>query len=105
MTGLPLDSSQSAQDFAASVITHLNAEAERLSVKHKVRFTLTESRDLAAAHRLARLDLRFANHTSAVSAGAESSTEVFYTNSVKLPVDSALALSTGFGSKANCRAE
>lgn len=89
VTGLPLDSSQSAQDFAASVITHLNAEAERLSVKHKVRFTLTESRDLAAAHRLARLDLRFANHTSAVSAGAESSTEVFYTNSVKLPVDSA----------------
>ncbi len=37
-TGDPLDLSQPAQDFAASVIAHLNAEAERLSVKHKVRF-------------------------------------------------------------------
>ncbi|MGE0128592.1 MAG: anaerobic ribonucleoside-triphosphate reductase [Blastocatellales bacterium] len=88
VTGLPLDSSQSAQDFASSVITHLNAEAERLSVKHKVRFTLAESRDIMAPHRLARLDLRFASHTSAVNAGSENSTEVFYTNSIKLPVNS-----------------
>jgi ribonucleoside-triphosphate reductase len=88
VTGGTLDSSQSAQDFAASVIAHLNAEAERLSVKHKVRFTLAESRDITAPHRLARLDLRFASHTSAVNAGSESSSEVFYTNSIKLPVNS-----------------
>lgn len=88
VTGETLDSSQSARDFAASVIAHLNAEAERLSVKHKVRFTLAESRDITAPHRLARLDLRFASHTSAVNAGSESSSEVFYTNSIKLPVNS-----------------
>ncbi len=87
-TGGSLDSSQGAQDFAASVIAHLNAEAERLSAKHKVRFTLAESRDITAPHRLARLDLRFASHTSALNPGSLSSADVFYTNSVKLPVKS-----------------
>ncbi|MGH9766508.1 MAG: anaerobic ribonucleoside-triphosphate reductase [Blastocatellia bacterium] len=90
-TGGTLDSSQGAQDFAASVIAHLNAEADRLSVKHKVRFTLAESRDITAPHRLARLDLRFASHTSAVNPGSESAAEVFYTNSTKLPVNSAVS--------------
>jgi ribonucleoside-triphosphate reductase (formate) len=88
-TGGPLDLSQAAQDFAASVIAHLNAEAERLSVKHKVRFTLAESRDATAPHRLARLDLKFANHPSGpITPGGESGAEIFYTNSVKLPVKS-----------------
>jgi ribonucleoside-triphosphate reductase (formate) len=87
-TGEALDRSQPAQDFAASVIAHLNAEAERLSVKHKVRFTLAESRDITAPHRLARLDLRFASHASAINPGSESAAEVFYTNSIKLPVKS-----------------
>src|SRR5215467_4434506 len=87
-TGETLDSSQGAQDFAAGVIAHLNAEAERLSVKHKVRFTLAESRDITAPHRLARLDLRFASHTSALNPDNESAAEVFYTNSIKLPAQS-----------------
>ncbi|HEU0176069.1 MAG TPA: anaerobic ribonucleoside-triphosphate reductase [Blastocatellia bacterium] len=88
-TGGPLDLSQAAQDFAASVIAHLNAEAERLSVKHKVRFTLAESRDATAPHRLARLDLKFANHPSGqINPGSEGAAEIFYTNSVKLPVKS-----------------
>ena len=87
-TGEALDQSQPAQDFAASVIAHLNAEAERLSVKHKVRFMLAESRDITAPHRLARLDLRFAGHASAINPGSESAAEVFYTNSIKLPVKS-----------------
>ena len=55
--GAPLESSPATQEFAARVITHLNAEAERLSVKHKVRFRLAESRDLNATHRLAKLDM------------------------------------------------
>src|SRR5262249_24572195 len=92
-TGESIDMSQGAQDFAGSVIAHLNAEAERLSVKHKVRFTLAESRDVTAPHRLARLDLRFANHASAVNSGSESGAEVFYTNSAKLPVNSAVTAS------------
>src|SRR5262252_3464870 len=87
-TGGPLDLSQAAQDFGASVIAHLNAEAERLSVKHKVRFTLAESRDVTAPHRLARLDLRFAGQASAVNPDNESAAEVFYTNSIKLPAQS-----------------
>ncbi|HEV2668535.1 MAG TPA: anaerobic ribonucleoside-triphosphate reductase [Blastocatellia bacterium] len=88
-TGGPLDLSQAAQDFGASVIAHLNAEAERLSVKHKVRFTLAESRDAAAPHRLARLDLKFATPPGdAVNPGGESATDIFYTNSIKLPVKS-----------------
>jgi ribonucleoside-triphosphate reductase len=89
VTGGPLDLSQAAQDFAASVIAHLNAEAERLSVKHKVRFTLAESRDAAAPHRLARLDLKFADPPGgAINPGSESAAEIFYTNSIKLPVKS-----------------
>jgi ribonucleoside-triphosphate reductase len=88
VTGDPLDQSQAAQDFAASVIAHLNAEAERLSVKHKVRFTLAESRDATAPHRLARLDMKFAEHPGgAINLGGESA-EIFYTNSIKLPVNS-----------------
>jgi ribonucleoside-triphosphate reductase len=88
-TGGPLDQSQAAQDFAAGVIAHLNAEAERLSVKHKVRFTLAESRDATAPHRLARMDLKFANHPgAAIGPGGESAADVFYTNSAKLPIKS-----------------
>jgi anaerobic ribonucleoside-triphosphate reductase len=88
-TGGPLDLSQAAQDFGAGVIAHLNAEAERLSVKHKVRFTLAESRDATAPHRLARLDLKFANNPGgAIGPGGESAADIFYTNSIKLPVKS-----------------
>ncbi|HMB28145.1 MAG TPA: anaerobic ribonucleoside-triphosphate reductase [Blastocatellia bacterium] len=88
-TGGPLDQSQAAQDFAAGVIAHLNAEAERLSVKHKVRFTLAESRDATAPHRLARMDLKFANHPgAAIGPGGESAADVFYANSAKLPIKS-----------------
>jgi ribonucleoside-triphosphate reductase len=90
VTGGYLDTSPEAQDFASRVVLHLNAEAERLSAKHKVRFLLAESRDVTAPHRLARLDLRFASHTSAVNPGSESSADVFYTNSAKLPVKSAV---------------
>lgn len=86
-----LDLSQAAQDFAASVIAHLNAEAERLSVKHKVRFTLAESCDTTARSRLARLDLKFADHPGDAGApGSGSSAEIFYTNSIKLPVKSSV---------------
>jgi ribonucleoside-triphosphate reductase len=89
-TGGPLETSQAAQDFSASVVAHLNAEAERLSVKHKVRFMLAESRDATAPHRLARMDLKFPNDTSGpINPGGESAPEIFYTNSVKLPVESA----------------
>jgi ribonucleoside-triphosphate reductase (formate) len=88
-TGGPLDQSQAAQDFAAGVIAHLNAEAERLSVKHKVRFTLAESCDTAARRRLARLDLKFADHPGGASGpGGDSAVDLFYTNSAKLPVKS-----------------
>jgi ribonucleoside-triphosphate reductase len=88
-TGGPLEASQAAQDFAASVISHLNAEAERLSVKHKVRFMLAESRDATAPHRLARMDLKFAGNTGGpINPGGESAAEIFYTNSVKLPAKS-----------------
>ncbi len=90
VTGEQLGASPEAQNFAARVILHLNAEAERLSAKHKVRFLLAESRDITAPHRLARLDLRFASHTSAVNSGSEAAAEVFYTNSIKLPVKSAV---------------
>jgi ribonucleoside-triphosphate reductase len=88
VTGQSPDNSQAARDFASQVVAHLNAEAKRLSAKHKVYFTLNESRDFRAPHRLARLDLRFGNFTSAVNAGSDSQEEIFYTNSVKLPFKS-----------------
>jgi len=62
------------------VVSHLNAEAERLSVKHKARFLIAESRDINAPHRLARLDLKKFGLTFA------GESDAYYTNSVKLPV-------------------
>lgn len=96
VTGHPLDESIEAQEFAMSVIAHLNAEAERLSVKHKVRFLIAESRDTNAPHRLARLDIRkfgSALISQSMTTRSKSSKspksidegEVYYTNSVKLP--------------------
>ncbi len=87
VTGYPLDESIEAQEFALRVVSHLNTEAERLSSKHKVRFLIAESRDINAPHRLARLDLKkfgpaLAHNTSEPVDDAE----VYYTNSVKLPV-------------------
>lgn len=77
--GAPLESSPAAQEFAARVITHLNSEAERLSVKHKVRFRLAESRDLNATHRLAKLDLERYGSGDAIDPH-----EIQYTNAAKV---------------------
>jgi anaerobic ribonucleoside-triphosphate reductase len=88
VTGQPLDRSQESQEFATRVVLYLNAEAERLSAKHKVRFILAESRDLTAPHRLARLDQTFAGGAGPSHGSGEGYGEVFYTNSVKLPVTS-----------------
>ncbi len=77
--GAPLESSPAAQEFAARVITHLNAEAERLSVKHKVRFRLAESRDQNATHRLAKLDLERFGARAAIDPH-----EIQYTNAAKV---------------------
>jgi len=95
VTGAPLDDSPAVQDFASRVITHLSAEAQRLSEKHKVRFLLAESRDINAPHRLARLDVNsFGEQTikqiSKATGGLEDVNEAFYSNSVKLPVASAV---------------
>lgn len=99
ITGESIESSQSAQEFAARVVEHLNAEANRLSVKHKVRFLLAESRDLTAPHRLARLDAhRFGEelvnqalkrNVSAGQSGEEA--ESFYSNAAKLPASTRLS--------------
>jgi anaerobic ribonucleoside-triphosphate reductase len=75
-----LESSVTTQDFAASVIAHLNAEAERLSAKHKARFCLAESRDPNASHRLAKLDFERFGATDAIDPH-----EAHYTNAAKVP--------------------
>jgi ribonucleoside-triphosphate reductase len=83
MTGSAPDVPGEAQEFAARVVAHLQTEIERLSAKHKVRFRLAESRDLAAPHRLARLDLKkFGAPADAIE------DEVSYTSAARLPVTS-----------------
>ncbi|MBL8187370.1 MAG: anaerobic ribonucleoside-triphosphate reductase [Acidobacteria bacterium] len=98
ITGESIERSTTAQEFAVSVIEHLHAETARLSVKHKVRFLISESHDLIAPNRLARLDARrFGNEAVAQAlnrpietdpASDEETDGVFYTNSAKLPVNS-----------------
>jgi anaerobic ribonucleoside-triphosphate reductase len=96
--GEPIDNSSKVQTFAADVVAHLGAEAERLSAKHKVRFLLAESRDLTAPHRLARLDAnrfgldvvnqalnRRALNRELTSEIMSEEDDIFYTNSAKLP--------------------
>jgi ribonucleoside-triphosphate reductase len=85
--GEPLARSAAAQDFAARVITHLNAEAERLSDKHKVRLRLATSRDLSAPHRLAKLDLERFGADDAIDPN-----EVHYTNATQLPSQSEVSV-------------
>ncbi len=100
MIGESIGSSKEAQEFASAVVAHLNAEASRLSVKHKVRFLLAESRDLTAPHRLARLDaLRFGDdvvsaalkRNAASGSGNEEGEEIFYTNAANLPAYAVLS--------------
>ncbi|HYE72186.1 MAG TPA: anaerobic ribonucleoside-triphosphate reductase [Blastocatellia bacterium] len=85
----PLDSSTEAQEFAARIVRHINHETDRLSAKHKVRFVLAQSQDINSAHRMARLDLSRFKESEKVLGGADSE-EVYYTNSVKLPVHTSL---------------
>jgi ribonucleoside-triphosphate reductase (formate) len=86
VTGSPICQATEAKKFAARVIAHLKTEIERLSAKHKVRFLLAESRDITAPHRLARLDARKFNNTTAADEN-----EFYYTNSIKLPVSSKIS--------------
>jgi len=83
--GNRLDSSLDAQKFATQVVRHLHTEAGRLSAKHKVRFVLTESQDIVAAHRLARLDLKTLGRS-----GSEDAGNVYYTNGARLPISSSI---------------
>jgi ribonucleoside-triphosphate reductase (formate) len=87
VTGCQIKDSLESWDFAKRVIAHLNVEAERLSAKHKVRFMIAESRDNIATHRLALLDRRkFGQRLVSPSVTDVDEDEVFYTNSVKLPL-------------------
>lgn len=100
ITGESVETSATAQEFAANVIEHLYAETARLSVKHKVRFLLTESHDLIAPNRLALLDVRrFGSESIAQALNRSIETDptsgeepdgVFYTNSAKLPANSSV---------------
>lgn len=94
VTGKALGSDPTANEFAARVATHLHQEAERLSVKHKVRFHIAESHDLSAPHRFARLDLRQYDSIVFQALNLESAPEeeVFYTNALKLPIQHRLNL-------------
>lgn len=85
------DASAKAQEFASRIIAHLHAETERLSAKHKARFYLTESRDLAAPHRLARLDLKnFTEHIADIFGMDVSSEEICYSNGTRLSAEAAI---------------
>ncbi|MDX2029977.1 MAG: anaerobic ribonucleoside-triphosphate reductase [Blastocatellia bacterium] len=89
------DAQGEAHAFAASIVSHLHAETERLSAKHKVRFRLSESHDGVGPHRLARLDLlRFGSPLVSFARGEEGAVvdqnQVFYTNSVQLPAQARL---------------
>lgn len=100
VTGEPLADSFEAQQLALQVVRHLHDEVERLSLTHKVRFILAESRDPIAARRLALLDQRkfglqvepdSPQTTGLVSAGGVSLTER-YTPGVRLPAGCSLDL-------------
>jgi ribonucleoside-triphosphate reductase len=90
VTGVSLGMSPRAQAFAARVLTALRAETERLADKHKVRFLIAESHDLTAPHRFARLDLHAYDHRTLneLNEAAGDEAEIFYTNAIKLPVNS-----------------
>ncbi|MBI1761283.1 MAG: anaerobic ribonucleoside-triphosphate reductase [Acidobacteria bacterium] len=94
LTGKALGADASANEFAARIAAHLHQEAERLSLKHKVRFHIAESHDLSAPHRFARLDLRHYDGAvfQALSLESAAEEEVFYTNALKLPIQHRLNL-------------
>ena len=83
-----------AQAFASRVIAQLHQAAEQLSEKHKVSFLIAESHDLTAPHRFAQLDLQAFDHRTLneLSEAAGDETETFYSNAIKLPVNSRLNL-------------
>lgn len=94
VTGKALGTDASANEFAVRVATHLHQEAERLSLKHKVRFHIAESHHLSAPHRFARLDLREYDGAVFEALNLESAAEedIFYTNALKLPIQHRLNL-------------
>lgn len=94
VTGKALGTDSAANEFAARVASHLHQEAERLSVKHKVRFHIAESYDLSAPHRFARLDLRQFDDAvfQTLNLEAVAEEEIFYTNALKLPIQHRLNL-------------
>lgn len=96
VTGAPLAESLDAQELALRLIRHLHEEVERLSSKHKVRFILGESRDLAAPRRLAMLDQRkFGQRKFGQRGPAPDSPSLApYTSGVKLPPGDQIDLQT-----------
>ncbi len=84
LTGEELAGSLTAQHLALQILQHLDEEIERLSIKHKVRFLVAESRDATAAWRLAALDQRRLNLPDPPGRSGPPETQG-YSNGVKLP--------------------
>lgn len=84
--GAGLYDSVEANDFAVKVLKHIRTEAERLSDKHRVRFTLSSQSSESASSRLPQLDLRFFGDTAAeVARGDQKPAAAYYTDGVRLP--------------------
>lgn len=64
VTGHRLHESSVARDFGTQVMTHLAAEAARLTSRHKTHFVLAESHTEGMAERFARMDARFFPQTA-----------------------------------------
>ena len=76
-----------ALDFGLKVIAHMQAEAEKLSRRHKMRFLLEQTPAETTAYRFARLDLKyFSPEAGHFVKGNIAGGEVYYTNSTQLPV-------------------
>jgi ribonucleoside-triphosphate reductase len=88
-----LRGSETTNDFALKVLSHLKHEAQRLSSKHKVRFLLSGECAEVTAHRLARLDLRFFGQIAADAASGEPASDApYYTEGVRLPAASGVSV-------------
>lgn len=85
VTGYRLHESSVARDFGAQVVTHLAAEAARLTSRHKTHFVLAESHTEGMTERFARLDTRFFPQTAVDGRPfADLATIESYVNGAKL---------------------
>ena len=92
LIGKELHESNEAMELGLRIVAHMYLKAQKLSRKHRLKFSLEESPAESAARRLAKTDLIYFHREAKPIVKGDNEDVAYYTNSVHLAADANVSL-------------